>query len=39
MTAKENILHEVETLPADTTIEEAIERFLFLRKLRGESSR
>jgi hypothetical protein len=29
MTAKEKIIHAVESLPADTTFEEAIERLLF----------
>ena len=33
MTVKEKILQAVETLPADTTIEEAIERLLFLAKV------
>jgi len=33
MTTKEKIIQAVETLPADTTIEEAMERLLFLTKV------
>ena len=33
MTAKEKILQAVAALPADTTIEAAIERLLFLAKV------
>ena len=33
MTAKEKIIQAVETLPADTTFEEAMERLLFLAKV------
>lgn len=32
MTTKGKIIQAVETLPADTTIEEAMERLLFLAK-------
>jgi predicted transcriptional regulator len=33
MTMKEKIMQAVENLPADTTIEEAMERLLFLAKV------
>ncbi len=33
MTAKEKIMIAVETLPADTTFEEAMERLLFIAKV------
>jgi len=33
MTAKEKIIQAVETLPADTTFEAAMERLLFLAKV------
>ncbi|RXK88224.1 hypothetical protein EST62_04090 [Chlorobaculum sp. 24CR] len=33
MTTKEKIIQVVETLPADATIEEAMERLLFLAKV------
>lgn len=33
MTTKEKMLHAVEDLPADATIEDAMERFLFLAKV------
>ncbi|OGV74802.1 MAG: hypothetical protein A3K19_17825 [Lentisphaerae bacterium RIFOXYB12_FULL_65_16] len=33
MTTKEKMLHAVEELPADATIEDAMERFLFLAKI------
>ncbi len=33
MTAKQKIIQAVETLPADTTIEEAMERLFFLAKV------
>ena len=32
MTAKENMLHALQDLPADATYEDAMERFLFLAK-------
>jgi len=33
MTTKEKMLHAVEELPADATVEDAMERFLFLAKV------
>ena len=33
MTTKEKLLHAVEDLPAEATIEDAMERFLFLAKV------
>lgn len=33
MTTKEKMLHAVEELPADATIEDAMERLLFLAKV------
>ena len=33
MTTKEKMLHAVDDLPADATIEDAMERFLFLAKV------
>ena len=33
MTTKEKMLHAVEELPVDATIEDAMERFLFLAKV------
>lgn len=33
MTTKEKIMHVVEDLPEDATVEEAIERLLFLAKV------
>ncbi len=33
MTTKEKMLHAVEALPADATIEDAMERLLFLAKV------
>lgn len=33
MTAKEKMLNAVESLPADATFEDAMERFLFLAKV------
>ena len=33
MTTKEKMLHAVEDLPTDATIEDAMERFLFLAKV------
>jgi predicted transcriptional regulator len=33
MTTKEKIVHAVEDLPADATIEDAMERLLFLAKV------
>lgn len=33
MTTKEMMLHAVEALPPDATIEDGMERFLFLAKL------
>jgi predicted transcriptional regulator len=33
MTTKEKMLHAVEALPSDATIEDAMERFLFLAKI------
>ena len=33
MTTKEKMLQAVEALPADATIEDAMERFLFLAKV------
>jgi len=33
MTTKEKMLHAVEELPPDATIEDAMERFLFLAKV------
>ncbi len=33
MTTKEKMLHAVEDLPADATIEDAMERLLFLAKV------
>lgn len=33
MTAKEKIIQAVQTLPANTTFEEAMERLLFLAKV------
>ena len=33
MTTKEKLLHAVQDLPADATIEDAMERFLFLAKV------
>jgi predicted transcriptional regulator len=33
MTAKEKIIYAVESLPPDTTFEEAMERLLFLAKV------
>ena len=33
MTTKESMLHAVEELPADATIEDAMERLLFLAKV------
>ena len=33
MTTKEKMIHAVEELPADATIEDAMERFLFMAKV------
>ena len=33
MTTKEKVIHAVEDLPADATIEDAMERLLFLAKI------
>jgi predicted transcriptional regulator len=33
MTTKEKMIHAVQDLPADATIEDAMERFLFLAKV------
>ena len=33
MTTKEKLLHALQDLPADATIEDAMERFLFLAKV------